>query len=111
MVAGGGATAADRGKNRGGFKGVFRPNGRPDGGDIWWEGAPEGGGSNETGGEPNGGRTTAVWAENSSGDRGKNRAGAVTSGGSRKQTAGPMALKIGGDDLWWKGKRMVVTVH
>ena len=51
------------------------------------------------------------WAAKATGDRGKNRAGAATSGGSRRLTAGPMALKIGGDDLWWKGKRMVVAVH
>ncbi|KAG6624676.1 hypothetical protein CIPAW_16G044900 [Carya illinoinensis] len=54
MVAGGGATAANRNKNRGSFKGVFRPNGWPDGAENWWGDAPEGGES--TGGGEDGGQ-------------------------------------------------------
>ncbi|KAG7990572.1 hypothetical protein I3843_02G031700 [Carya illinoinensis] len=54
-----GATAADRSKNRGGFDGVFRPNDWPDGAEVWWGGAPEGGASTGGGGVPHGGQTEA----------------------------------------------------
>ena len=59
MVAGGGATAADRSQSRAGFKVDFRPNGRPDGGGFWWGGAPEGGELNGGGGELHSGQTAA----------------------------------------------------
>ena len=62
MVAGGGATAADRSEIRAPFGSFFRPNGRPVGGGFWREGRPEGEEENGTGGRPNGGRTAAVGA-------------------------------------------------
>ena len=86
-------------------------NGGSDGGETWWGCSPVRGEENWVGGVGHATGERRFWAAKATGDRGKNRAGAATSGGSRRLTAGPMALKIGGDDLWWKGKRMVVAVH
>ena len=60
MVAGGGATAADRSEIRAPFGSFFRPNGRPVGVELGWGGAPKGEEENGTGGGPVGGRTAAV---------------------------------------------------
>ena len=81
MVAGGGATAADRSKIRAPFLELFRPNGRPVGGGFWRGGAPEGEEENGTGGRPNGGRTAAVGLREGDAGVGREREERESTGG------------------------------
>ncbi|KAG6642631.1 hypothetical protein CIPAW_09G153000 [Carya illinoinensis] len=86
-------------------------NGGLNGGETWWRCSPVRGEENWVGGVGHTAGERGFWAAKAIGDRGEKQAGVVTSRGLWRLTAGPMALKIDGDDLWWEGKRMVVVVH